>query len=167
VIGPLETADVEAAGELAFAAWDSLEGQPDAARGYMASASKVQDDVAERLATSVMLGAWLGDRLCGVVNFTNGPDDPYAEFTDTDAAGIRMLAVGLDARGLGVGAALIQACIERARSEGKTLLVLHTSPWMHAARCVYERLSFRRAPERDFSPHPEVPLLGYTLDLTT
>jgi ribosomal protein S18 acetylase RimI-like enzyme len=165
VIRQLETADVEAAGDLAFAAWDSLEDQPDAARAYMASASKVQADVAERLATSVMLGAWLGDRLSGVVNYTTGPDDPYAEFPDPDAAGIRMLGVGLDARGRGVGAALIRACIERARSEGKGLLVLHTSPWMHAAQRLYPRLGFRRAPDRDFSPNPEVPLLGYTLDL--
>lgn len=165
MIRPLKPADIEAAGDLAFAAWDSLDEQPDAARTYMGSPSKVQDDVAERLATSVMLGAWLGDRLSGVVNYTSGPDDPYAEYSDIDAAGIRMLGVGLDARGRGVGAALIHACIERARSEGKTVLVLHTSPWMHAAQRLYPRLGFHRAPERDFTPKPEIPLLGYTLDL--
>lgn len=166
-IRPLGADDVDAAGNLAFAAWDSLEAQSESARAYMASASMVRSEIAERLATSTMLGAWLDGRLAGVVNYTSGPRDPYAEYTDADASGIRLLGVALEARGRGVGAALVRACIDRARGEGKAKVVLHTTPWMHIAQRLYPRLGFKRTPERDFSPKPDLPLLGYTLELTT
>jgi ribosomal protein S18 acetylase RimI-like enzyme len=51
-----------------------------------------------------------------------------------------------------VGARLTAHCIARAREEGAGYLALHTAPAMLAARRVYERLGFRRAPEHDFDP---------------
>jgi ribosomal protein S18 acetylase RimI-like enzyme len=78
---------------------------------------------------------------------------------------VRGLAVGVGWQRRGVGAALVTYCIERARAEGKARVVLHTTPWMHAAQRLYPRLGFRRTPEIDFSPAPGVPLIGYTLDL--
>ena len=142
-----------------------LEGQTDEARSFMATVKMVREDLLERLETSVLVGAWLGEHLAGIVNYVNGPADPYAEFEGEDEAGVRGLAVGLDWQRRGVGAALVTYCIERARIEGKARLVLHTAPWMQAAQGLYPRLGFRRAPEIDFSPAPGVPLIGYTLDL--
>jgi hypothetical protein len=38
---------------------------------------------------------------------------------------------------------------------------------MTAAHRLYERSGFRRVPERDWTPTPEVPLLAFRLDLTS
>ncbi|MGH2699360.1 MAG: GNAT family N-acetyltransferase [Actinomycetota bacterium] len=162
---PLGAAELEAASILAFEANDGLEAQPDSARAYMPNVTVVRADLVKRLATSALVGAWIGGRLAGVVNYVEGPQDPYAEFGDPDAAGIRQLAVGTGWQRRGVGAALVKYCIERARAEGKVRIVLHTTPWMQAAQRLYPRLGFTRTPELDFLPEPDLPLLGYTLEL--
>jgi GNAT superfamily N-acetyltransferase len=82
-----------------------------------------------------------------------------------DESGIRMLAVLPAAQGRGVGRALVDACIDRTRQLGHTALMLHTTPWMHAAHRVYKNAGFQRWPERDWTPVPEVPLLAYRLPL--
>lgn len=61
----------------------------------------------------------------------------------------RMLAVGAEARGEGVGEALVRACIDRAEASGARALVLWTQPGMLAAHRLYERLGFVRTSERD------------------
>jgi ribosomal protein S18 acetylase RimI-like enzyme len=142
-----------------------LEGQTDEARAYMASVEMVREDLLERLEKSELVGAWIGEQLAGVVNYVNGPADPYAEFDGENEAGVRGLAVGLGWQRRGVGQSLVNYCVERARAEGKAQVVLHTAPWMHAAQRLYPRLGFQRAPNLDFSPAPGVPLIGYTLDL--
>ena len=148
-----------------FEANDVLEGQTDEARAYTATEEIVRDDLEKRLDRSVLVGAWIDGRLAGVVNYVKGPADPYAEFAGENEAGVRGLAVGIDWQRRGVGQSLVTYCIERARTEGKARLVLHTTPWMHAAQRLYPRLGFKRAPEIDFSPAPGIPLIGYTLDL--
>ncbi|MGH2776280.1 MAG: GNAT family N-acetyltransferase [Actinomycetota bacterium] len=142
-----------------------LEGQTDEARSYMTSIEIVRKDLEERLDRSVLVGAWIEGRLAGIVNYVDGPRDPYAEFSGEDEAGVRGLAVGIDWQRRGVGRSLVVYCIERASAEAKSRLVLHTTPWMHTAQRLYPRLGFRRAPEIDFSPAPGVPLIGFTLDL--
>jgi ribosomal protein S18 acetylase RimI-like enzyme len=131
----------------------------------MATVEIVREDLEERLDRSLLVGAWIDGQLAGVVNYVNGPADPYAEFDGENDAGVRGLAVGIGWQRRGVGQSLVTYCMERARNEGKARLVLHTTPWMHAAQRLYPRLGFRRASEIDFSPAPGVPLIGYTLDL--
>lgn len=58
-------------------------------------------------------------------------------------------------------------CIRRARGAGATALTLHTTDIMHAAIRLYERMGFRRAPELDFRPVPDVTIKGYRLWLGT
>ena len=82
-----------------------------------------------------------------------------------DEAAFRMLAVDGTVRGQGVGEALVRACLDRARAAGKRLMVLSTDERMHAAQRLYERLGFRRLPERDWSPLPGVQLWVYSLEL--
>jgi ribosomal protein S18 acetylase RimI-like enzyme len=67
-----------------------------------------------------------------------------------DAAGVRLLAVRAEARGQGLGKALTEFCIARARELGKTQVVLHTTHAMQTAWALYERLGFVRFPELDF-----------------
>jgi ribosomal protein S18 acetylase RimI-like enzyme len=80
------------------------------------------------------------------------------------------VAVTSDARGLGIGRQLAQACIERSHQLGAAAVCLHTASIMEAAVVMYERLEFRRLPAFDrvanalFAPDgSEAPItaLGY------
>ena len=94
-----------------------------------------------------------------------GPDSPAAEFTDQDAAGIRMLAVAVDARRRGVGEALTLACIERARAAGRRQVILHSTDNMTAAHQLYLRLGFERDTTLDWEGEPGLWLRGFRLRL--
>jgi GNAT superfamily N-acetyltransferase len=80
---------------------------------------------------------------------------------------VRLLAVAPAARGRGVGAALMNKCVSRARQSGAAALTLHTTDIMQSAMRLYERLGFRRAPGLDIQPAPGVIIKGYRLDLET
>jgi GNAT superfamily N-acetyltransferase len=82
-----------------------------------------------------------------------------------DCPEVRLLAVVPEARGAGVGAALMAECARRARLAGATTLGLHTTDIMRAAVRMYERMGYVRAPELDFVPAPGVLVKGYRLDL--
>ena len=83
-----------------------------------------------------------------------------------DCPEVWLLAVAPDARGAGIGAALMGECVRRARRTGANALGLHTTDMMRAAVRQYKRLGFVRAPERDFTPAPGFVVKGYRLDLT-
>ena len=74
---------------------------------------------------------------------------------------LRLLAVSQDARGKGVGSALVKECVRRARLMGATELGLHTSRSMRAAMRLYLSMGFERAPERDFLPPGGEVVEGY------
>lgn len=78
---------------------------------------------------------------------------------------VRLLAVAPSARGRGIGAALMNECIHRARSAAATALTLHTTDLMQAAMRLYERLGFARAHDLDLEPAPGIIAKGYRLDL--
>jgi GNAT superfamily N-acetyltransferase len=122
-------------------------------------------DVAGRAAVADVLVAVSSTTVLGGVTYVADADNPYAEFHDSDAAGVRMLAVDPAAQGRGVGGALVDVCIARAAATGRRRVVLHTTAAMLAAGRVYARRGFRRAPERDWSPREGILLLGYELPL--
>jgi ribosomal protein S18 acetylase RimI-like enzyme len=64
-----------------------------------------------------------------------------------------------------VGAALVNAALRQAAAAGARRVVLSTLPQMHVAHRLYERAGFRRLPDRDWRPRPDVTLLAYSLDL--
>ena len=95
-----------------------------------------------------------------------------AVFSTPDGASVtlerpemRLLAVAPAARGRGVGVALVQECIRRARRSGVAELTLHTSDMMQVAMRMYEGMGFVRAPELDFFPAPDVTVKGYRFPL--
>jgi predicted N-acetyltransferase YhbS len=65
---------------------------------------------------------------------------------------LRLLAVAAEQRCHGVGEALIDACIARARAAGVPALGLYSSKSMQAAIRLYGRKGFQRVPEYDFRP---------------
>jgi GNAT superfamily N-acetyltransferase len=82
-----------------------------------------------------------------------------------EAPEIRLLAVAPAARGHGVGKALVQECIRRARQSGAPMLTLHTTDVMQPAIRLYTQIGFVRAPELDFHPTPAITVKGYCLPL--
>ena len=76
-------------------------------------------------------------------------------------AEVRALAVAPQARGRGLGRALIEAVTDRAATHGVRHLVLSTQPGMAAARHLYADAGFTRLPERDWCPVPGFTLIAY------
>jgi ribosomal protein S18 acetylase RimI-like enzyme len=106
-------------------------------------------DVAGRAASTEVLVAVDGDgTVIGACTFVTDPSSPWREWSQPDETQLRLLAVDASSRGRGIGQALMEACIERTRALGRPML-LHTTQFMEAAPRLYERVGFRRAPERD------------------
>lgn len=122
-------------------------------------------DVARRAAlVDVLVEVDDTGRLLGGVTYVPGPG-PMAWFTDAGDAGMRMLAVDPAAQGRGVGARLVQACVDRAVAAGKRRLLLHTTAPMTAAHRLYGRAGFLRHPDGDRTLENGVILLAYALDV--
>ena len=121
-------------------------------------------DIAGRRDGSEILVAEVGGRIVGCVTFVDGLK-ALNEVDDPDAATVRMLGVAREARGRGVGDALMRECIDRARRSERKRVRLDTRTSMTSAQRLYERLTFRRDPDHDWSPTPGILLLGYVLDL--
>ena len=126
-------------------------------------------DVGSRAASATVLVALLGEGepdgpLVGAVTVaTRGGE--WAEQSGRDEAVVRMLVVSAQARGSGTGAALVRACLDRARADGCTLVRLSSQEAMTAAHRLYERVGFTRTPTLDWSPVPGLELRTYALPL--
>lgn len=77
------------------------------------------------------------------------PGSTFHQVARSTEREFRLLAVHPDARGQGVGEALVRACVQGATTDGAEALVLWTRPTMIAAQRLYERLGFVRVPARD------------------
>lgn len=73
-----------------------------------------------------------------------GPGAPKAEFFRPEWPIMRMLVVAPAFRGLGIGRALAEECIRRAKRDGASVFALHTSGLMQVALLMYERMGFKR-----------------------
>ncbi len=83
-----------------------------------------------------------------------------------EAPYVRLLAVVPEARSRGIGKALMQECIDRARESGAKVIQLHSTDIMRAAIQMYERIGFKRVPEFDFQPAPGYTAKGYRLQIS-
>jgi len=88
----------------------------------------------------------------------------WREIAMADEGEFRMLAVAPQAQGQGVGEALARHCVDRFRESGAVGVVLSSTPGMADAHRLYERLGFRRLPERDWQPVPGVQLWAFRKD---
>jgi GNAT superfamily N-acetyltransferase len=160
-IRPVRPSEHERLGALTRAAYATLFDDLDA-DGYGAEL----EDVAGRADHALVLVAVDGgDGLVGGVTYVGGPGTPMSEFTDAEAAGIRMLAVDPARHGGGVGRRLVEACIARARADDRRRVILHTLPVMEAARHLYEDLGFARDESLDVPVESVGVLLAYRLEL--
>lgn len=121
-------------------------------------------DTADRAAHADLLVADDAGRIVGTVTYC--PEgSSWREISRPDEGEFRMLAVDPGEQSRGIGKKLVAACLDRARAEGRTALVLSSAPWMRSAQHVYEVLGFERTPERDWSPQEGITLLTYRLGL--
>lgn len=105
-----------------------------------------------------------GDAILG--NVTVCPAGSSWREVSRDGEGeFRMLAVAPEAQGQGVGMTLASMVVERFRSEGARGIALSSLESMSGAHRIYDRLGFRRAPERDWSPAPGVHLIAFHKEL--
>lgn len=104
-------------------------------------------------------------RIVGSVFLYPGGSNAYAPDEAIAAPEFRLLAVAPNARGRGIGRALVQECIRRAEDAGATEIGLHTSASFVTAIAMYERMGFVRAPDRDFRPDGAELVMGYRLPL--
>jgi ribosomal protein S18 acetylase RimI-like enzyme len=150
--------DLAAAGEVTVAAYEQFTTGPD--DHYLA---RLRDAAARDREAEL----WVAERSGEVVGTVTIalPGSPWREIGTDDEGEFRMLAVSPAARGQGVGEALTRLVLERFRSLGLRGVVLSSLAEMTAAHRVYERLGFRRAPERDWSPVPGVDLIAYVTEL--
>lgn len=103
-------------------------------------------DTAGRAKGADILVAPLDDLVVGAVTYVDDSDSRWSEWTEPGEVQFRLLAVEAEARGRGLGEALVRECMGRAAGRP---LVIHTTQWMEAARRMYERLGFERRPDRD------------------
>lgn len=91
---------------------------------------------------------------------------PWREVaTNSDQGEFRMLATSPAARRRGVARALVDACLQRARSAEMSEVTICSGASMTKAHALYRSLGFERVPALDWKPDPEIPLLGFRLAL--
>ena len=150
-------ADLAAVGELTVAAYAEFTEGP--ADPYVERLR----DAAARAAQAELWVADDGGALLGTV--TRCPaGSPWREISRPGEGEFRMLAVAPEARGRGVGEALTRHVLAVCADAGESAVVISSLAEMTAAHRVYDRLGFRRLPERDWSPLDGVDLIAFVHD---
>ncbi|MET0928833.1 MAG: GNAT family N-acetyltransferase [Aeromicrobium sp.] len=122
-------------------------------------------DAAARGRDDVLIVATLGDELVGTVTWC-----PFgsasAQLAHAPHQGeFRTLSIVPTARGRGIGRALVTECLDRARAQGLTEVLLCSLVEMAPAHRLYAALGFVRRPELDWSPETGVDLRAFSLDI--
>ena len=157
VIRPAHTSELAEIGELTVEAYAEFMVPDD---GY---AHHLRDAVT-RAREAELYVALTDDGLVGTVTFCP-QGSPWCELAQPGEGEFRMLAVRPSARGQGVAQALVSLVLERSRELGYHAIVLSTLPGMAGAHRLYQRMGFRRLPERDWSPADGVELIAFWLSL--
>ena len=162
-IRPVRPDELEAVAALTVAAFQQYAPlvSPAFLRDWMSDAGRI----GPRLERAEVLVAEHAGALAGTVTlYRNGEGYWMAEWP-VEWATVRLLAVDPAARGLGIGRALVEACLERARALPAATVGLHTAGFMAAAQGLYESLGFVRVPSLDVSEEGAPEALAYRRDL--
>ena len=153
--------ELEAAGELVVAAYRTHPDMEDS-DGYLAH---VRDARGRATEVDVLVAVDGDGRLLGCVSYVRDHTSAFAEVERPGEAGFRMLGVAPDGSWPGRRAGP-RGGLPRARTRGRPHgLVIVTAPSWTDAQRLYERVGFRRAPDRDFEPVPGISLWAYELTL--
>jgi GNAT superfamily N-acetyltransferase len=135
-----ESSDAENLNRIAVAAFGQFRDHYLDWPAMLAGLSKTSD----LSANGEVIIAELQQAFAGAVAYF-GPHRPKAPFFDQSWPIIRMLVVDPAHRGKGIGHALSNECIARARRDGAPLIALHTSPIMTVALPMYLKMGFVKA----------------------
>lgn len=154
-------------GRLMVAVYSSLEGfpGPDEQPKYydmLAHIGLMAGKPGAKLLVALADGRVVG----GVVHFSDMAQygSGGSATAERNASGFRLLAVGPEARGRGVGRALVRHCIGLAKEQGHGQVIIHSTMAMKVAWRMYEHLGFERSPDLDFL-QGELPVYGFRLRL--
>ncbi len=153
--------ELGAAGEVVAAAYAPMPGM-DEEPGYL---EEVRDTRGRMADADILVAVDDDGVVIGCASFVRDHTSRLAELERPDESGIRMVGVAEAARSRGVARALVEACAERARASGKRGIAILTEPRWIVSHSVYERLGFRRAPDRDYRGEPDFVLWAWTLEL--
>lgn len=156
VIRPAVEADLDTVGAICVAAYDAA-GQLEPGSPYAATLS----DARSRMADGLLLVAERDGVVVGTTTITP-PGSEFREIGRDDEVEFRFLAVAPEAWRTGVGDALVAACEQHARETGAAALAICVRDTNTSAAAMYERMGFRRIPDRDWTPRPGVDLLALT-----
>lgn len=160
LVRPAHAEELPEVGEIALLAYRA-EGLVPEGSPY---ADRLTDSAGRHREAELLVAADDSGRLLGTVTVAR-PGTPWAQVAGPDEIEFRMLAVHPDGRGRGVGRALVDSVLDRARAEGFRGVALSTLESMRTAHHLYERVGFRRAPHRDWRPNERVTLLVFEIDL--
>jgi GNAT superfamily N-acetyltransferase len=162
---PSEFAEI---GQLMVQVYSNLEGFPKPAEqpGYYQLLAGV-GDLTEKPKTEILVAVSEDDKVLGAVVYF-GDMQYYGSggiaTEEKNAAGFRLLAVDAAARGLGLGKVLTRACIEKAKGENLSQMIIHTTKTMQTAWKMYEKIGFKRSEDLDFK-QGELSVFGFRLIL--
>ncbi len=122
-------------------------------------------DVRARMANAQLIVAEQDRKILGSVTFF--ADGSKGENWPPGYTCIRLLAVNPEARGAGIGRALMEECMHRSRALGALQVGLHTTEMMAVALAMYVRMGFVRATEFDFNPAPGITVTAFRFGLDT
>jgi GNAT superfamily N-acetyltransferase len=143
-----QNSDADNLNRIAVSAFDQFRNHYSDWPAMRAGLSKTSDlGVSGEVIIAELQGAFAG----AVAYF--GPDSQKAAFFDQRWPIIRMLVVDPAFRGKGIGRALSEECIARARRDGSPIIALHTSPIMSVALPMYLKMGFAKA-------HDAPPIFG-------
>lgn len=154
IIRPADPAELPVVGDLRVTAYRADDFLPETS-SYLETLRHLGAD-----GTGDVLVAVDGGAIVGTVMLTIGTGHGQLAQTAEEAE-IRALAVAPQARGRGIGRALVAAVTEQAIRRGIRHLLLLTQPEMRAAQHLYAQAGFQRLPGLDWSPMPGVNLLAY------
>lgn len=155
-VRPARPEELDAVGALTAAAYVAGGALAHDDDGYV----PVLRDAAARAAAGPVLVATLDDALAGTATLCP-PGSAFSEIAGPDEGEVRFLAVDPTAWGRGVADALMAGAADWARAAGYVRLVLFVLEGNDAAHRLYARLGFRRVPERDWRPVPDLLLQAY------
>jgi GNAT superfamily N-acetyltransferase len=135
-----EDADAENLNRLAVSAFEQFRHHYEDWPAMLAGLSKTS----ALSASGELIVAELESKLAGAVAYF-GPNSQKAAFFDQRWPIIRMLVVDPAFRGKGIGRALSDECIARAKRDGSPIIALHTSPIMSVALPMYLKMGFVKA----------------------
>ncbi|HNP32511.1 MAG TPA: GNAT family N-acetyltransferase [Flavobacterium sp.] len=166
IIRNAKPSEFKAIGKLMVDAYSQLDGfpKPEEQPAYYKMLLNISD-LTKKPATELLVAVDSDENLLGGVVYFSDMQYYGSGGTATqekNAAGFRLLAVNPDARGLGIGKLLTEACIQKAKGANLSQMIIHSTKAMQTAWKMYENIGFKRSEDLDFL-QGELPVFGFRL----